>query len=90
MWNRKYPICISLAEGERAVKEDEMGECQGEGQKLEKHPDPTMNVSQPVTLYLFGRTGREKEEWFHRLFSASIHNEEDHSESTSGGKVKII
>ncbi len=67
-----------------------MGEGQGEAQKVEKHPDPMMNVSQPVTLYLFGRTGREKEEWFHRLFSASIHNEEDHSESISDGKVKII
>ncbi|XP_016401615.1 testis-expressed sequence 2 protein-like isoform X2 [Sinocyclocheilus rhinocerous] len=83
VWNRKYPICISLAEGERAVEEDEMAEGQGEAQKVEKHPGPTTNVSHRVTLYLFGRTGREKEEWFHRLFSASIHNEENHSESIS-------
>ncbi|KTG30382.1 hypothetical protein cypCar_00009150 [Cyprinus carpio] len=26
VWNRKYPICISLAEGERAVEEDEMAD----------------------------------------------------------------
>uniref|UniRef100_A0A672Q334 Testis-expressed sequence 2 protein-like n=1 Tax=Sinocyclocheilus grahami TaxID=75366 RepID=A0A672Q334_SINGR len=69
VWNRKYPISISLAEGERAVKEDEMSEGQGEAQKVEKSPGSKTNVSHPVTLYLFGRTGREKEEWFHRLFS---------------------
>uniref|UniRef100_A0A8C1NFC0 Testis expressed 2, like n=1 Tax=Cyprinus carpio TaxID=7962 RepID=A0A8C1NFC0_CYPCA len=89
VWNRKYPICISLAEGERAVEEDEMADGQEEAQKVEKHPGPTTNVSHPVTLYLFGRTGREKEEWFHRLFSASIHNGENHIESKSGGKVEI-
>lgn len=71
------------------MEEDEMAEGQGEAQNVEKQPGPTMNVSQPVTLYLFGRTGREKEEWFHQLFSASIHSEEDHSESISGGKVEI-
>ncbi|XP_073684102.1 testis-expressed protein 2 [Garra rufa] len=90
VWNRKYPICISLTEeGEGAVEEDEMAEGQGEAQKVEKNPGSTANVSQPVTLYLFGRTGREKEEWFHRLFSASIHNDEDHSESISGDKSAL-
>ncbi|XP_021328188.1 testis-expressed protein 2 isoform X1 [Danio rerio] len=79
VWNRKYPICISLADGERALEEGEMVEVQ----KAEK---PATNVSHPVTLYLFGRTGREKEEWFHRLFSVSIQNEEDHYESTFGDK----
>uniref|UniRef100_A0A673JTV0 Testis expressed 2, like n=1 Tax=Sinocyclocheilus rhinocerous TaxID=307959 RepID=A0A673JTV0_9TELE len=66
-----------------------MSEGQGEAQKVEKSPGSKTNVSHPVTLYLFGRTGREKEEWFHRLFSTSIHNEEDHFESISGGKVAI-
>uniref|UniRef100_A0A8C2FSK0 Testis expressed 2, like n=1 Tax=Cyprinus carpio TaxID=7962 RepID=A0A8C2FSK0_CYPCA len=89
VWNRKYPICISLAEGERAVEEDEMADGQEEAQKVEKHPGPTTNVSHPVTLYLFGRTGREKEEWFHRLFSASIHNGENHIESKSGDVFHI-
>uniref|UniRef100_A0A672PW07 Testis-expressed sequence 2 protein-like n=1 Tax=Sinocyclocheilus grahami TaxID=75366 RepID=A0A672PW07_SINGR len=46
-----------------------MSEGQGEAQKVEKSPGSKTNVSHPVTLYLFGRTGREKEEWFHRLFS---------------------
>uniref|UniRef100_A0A671N1H5 Testis-expressed sequence 2 protein-like n=1 Tax=Sinocyclocheilus anshuiensis TaxID=1608454 RepID=A0A671N1H5_9TELE len=67
-----------------------MSEGQGEAQKVEKSPGSKTNVSHPVTLYLFGRTGREKEEWFHRLFSTSIHNEEDHFESISGGKVAIM
>ncbi|XP_048027305.1 testis-expressed protein 2 isoform X2 [Megalobrama amblycephala] len=86
VWNRKYPICISLAEGERAVEEDETVGGLGEAQKVEKPPGSMTNVSHPVTLYLFGRTGREKEEWFHRLFSVSIHNEEDHFESIFGDK----
>ncbi|KAK7134563.1 hypothetical protein R3I93_017856 [Phoxinus phoxinus] len=85
VWNRKYPICISLAEGEGAVEEDETVEGPAEVQKIEK-PPVSMNVSIPVTLYLFGRTGREKEEWFHRLFSVSIHKEEDLFESIFGDK----
>lgn len=79
MWNRKYPICIRLAEGERAVEEETV-DGQGQNQKTEKL------IGQPITIFLFGRTGREKEEWFHRLLSASCCNEEDHHESVFGGK----
>ncbi|XP_077057227.1 testis-expressed protein 2 isoform X2 [Siphateles boraxobius] len=86
VWNRKYPICISLAEGVEAVEEDGTVEGPGEVQKVEKPAGSMTNVSIPLTLYLFGRTGREKEEWFHRLFSVSIHNEEDHFESIFGDK----
>ncbi|KAA0725296.1 Testis-expressed protein 2 [Triplophysa tibetana] len=74
VWNRKYPICIRLAEGERAVEEATV-DGQGENQKTEKL------IGHPITIFLFGRTGREKEEWFHRLLSASCCNEEDHLES---------
>jgi len=31
----------------------------------------------PTTLYLFGRTGREKEEWFHHLLLASKDTESE-------------
>lgn len=62
---------------------------EGETVEAQKAEKPATNVSHPVTLYLFGRTGREKEEWFHRLFSVSIQNEEEHYESTFGGKVAI-
>lgn len=72
------------------MEEDETVGGQGEAQKVEKPPGSMTNVSHPVTLYLFGRTGREKEEWFHRLFSVSIHNEEDNFESIFGGKVAVI
>lgn len=77
VWNRKYPICIRLAEGERAV-EEEMVDGQGENQKTEKP------IGHPITLFLFGRTGREKEEWFHRLLCASSYNDEEHLESVFG------
>ncbi|XP_055032276.2 testis-expressed protein 2 [Misgurnus anguillicaudatus] len=73
VWNRKYPICIRLAEEEMNV-EEETAEGQGVRLKAEKP------IGRPITLFLFGRTGREKEEWFHRLLSASSYNEEDHFE----------
>lgn len=67
IWNRKYPICITLAEGE--IGEETFDEGQEEEEKAEKHTIPSQ--SSPVTLYLFGRTGREKEEWFQHLLLAS-------------------
>ncbi|KAM9345780.1 testis-expressed protein 2-like [Symphorus nematophorus] len=67
VWNKKYPICITLAEGE--VGEESVVEGQEEEERAEKHMVPDHQL--PVTLYLFGRTGREKEEWFQHLLSAS-------------------
>lgn len=68
VWNRKYPICITLAEGE--VGEESVVEGQEtEEERAEKNTDPHQQF--PVTLYLFGRTGREKEEWFQHFVSAS-------------------
>uniref|UniRef100_A0A8C3AL42 SMP-LTD domain-containing protein n=1 Tax=Cyclopterus lumpus TaxID=8103 RepID=A0A8C3AL42_CYCLU len=49
--------CESVVEGK---EEDE---------RAEKHTVPDRQL--PVTLYLFGRTGREKEEWFQHFLSAS-------------------
>lgn len=67
VWNKKYPICITLAEGE--VGEESVVEEQEEDERADRHavPDPQL----PVTLYLFGRTGREKEEWFQHFLSSS-------------------
>ncbi|TRY83993.1 hypothetical protein DNTS_009941 [Danionella cerebrum] len=73
VWNRKYPICICLAEGERAVEEGEI---------VEKSQCPEIYTSLPVTLYLFGRTGREKEEWFHQLNSVSVKKQEENPDCT--------
>lgn len=67
LWNKKYPICITLAEGE--VGEDSLIEGQEEEDRAERHPVSDHQL--PVTLYLFGRTGREKEEWFQHFLSAS-------------------
>lgn len=68
LWNRKYPICITLAEGEvgeeRVLDGQEEEWERVEGQAVADH-------QLPVTLYLFGRTGREKEEWFQHFLSAS-------------------
>lgn len=67
VWNKKYPICITLAEGE--VVEESLVEGQQEEEKAERHT--TLDHQLPGTLYLFGRTGREKEEWFQHFLSAS-------------------
>ncbi|CDQ95012.1 unnamed protein product, partial [Oncorhynchus mykiss] len=65
VWNKKYPICIILAEGEGQEEEEE--EERTDKQTL---PD-TQTQGLPDTLYLFGRTGREKEDWFQHFLLAS-------------------
>uniref|UniRef100_A0A665WEF3 SMP-LTD domain-containing protein n=1 Tax=Echeneis naucrates TaxID=173247 RepID=A0A665WEF3_ECHNA len=67
IWNKKYPICITLAEGE--VGEERLVDGQDEEERTERHTTPDLQL--PVSLYLFGRTGREKEEWFQHFLSAS-------------------
>lgn len=76
VWNKKYPICIELGK-----QDDFMSRT--EGDRLESRENsPTKDkgevtgsasVPQSLTLYLFGRTGREKEEWFQRFLQASTH-----------------
>ncbi|XP_041095827.1 testis-expressed protein 2-like isoform X2 [Polyodon spathula] len=86
VWNKKYPICIELgkqddfmskveAGGDREG-EEERGEAGGEELKQPLLSQEGGLPAQPPshrdpTLYLFGRTGREKEEWFHRILLAS-------------------
>ncbi|NXG66496.1 TEX2 protein, partial [Hemiprocne comata] len=75
MWNKKYPICILLPDRAEA-------ECSSEEHDLELQRDEGMKkgtvLGQDVPgdtrercLYLFGRTGREKEEWYQHLVRAS-------------------
>lgn len=80
LWNKKYPICIELgkqddfmskAEGDRleaveSFNTKDRGELMGEAQER-----GSSSSSKDLTLYLFGRTGREKEEWFQQFLSAS-------------------
>ncbi|KAM3859390.1 testis-expressed protein 2 [Diretmus argenteus] len=91
VWNPKYPICIQLARGGTSLKEGgELEENQGEEQDVEV-TTPRQTSSKPVhdpptTLYLFGRTGREKEEWF-RLFlfaSTDVKREKDRDKQRPG------
>ncbi|NXF35517.1 TEX2 protein, partial [Nyctibius bracteatus] len=76
-WNKKYPICVLLpepAEGECRSSEEQDAELpRDEGTK--KAPAPGQDVPGDCRgercLYLFGRTGREKEEWYQHLVQAS-------------------
>ncbi|KAG7219047.1 hypothetical protein INR49_019354, partial [Caranx melampygus] len=81
VWNKKYPICIELgkqddfmskAEGDRCeasegVHVSDRGEASGGAQER----GISSSSSRDLTLYLFARTGRQKEEWFQRFLSAS-------------------
>ncbi|KAM3624437.1 uncharacterized protein V6R79_023384 [Siganus canaliculatus] len=79
LWNKKYPICIELgrqddfmskAEGDRWEASDNATVCRGETERGTQERRSSSS-GRDLTLYLFGRTGREKEEWFQRFLSAS-------------------
>ncbi|XP_024141204.1 testis-expressed protein 2 [Oryzias melastigma] len=68
VWNPKYPICIQLAVGSHSQPGEKGGSVENlkEEQGAEQSPS-----SSRAALYLFGRTGREKEEWFRHFLFAS-------------------
>ncbi|KAM8841856.1 testis-expressed protein 2-like isoform 1-T1 [Synchiropus picturatus] len=79
VWNKKYPIRIELGR-----QDDFMSKTEGDKFEIPEGPsvrdrdgagggsDRSHSAStRDLTLYLFGRTGREKEEWFQRLLTAS-------------------
>ncbi|XP_074742369.1 testis-expressed protein 2-like [Strix uralensis] len=75
-WNKKYPICILLPDPadveSRSSEEHDVELQRDEGTK--KTPVPGQDVPgdcRERCLYLFGRTGREKEEWYQHLVRAS-------------------
>ncbi|XP_063052235.1 testis-expressed protein 2-like isoform X2 [Engraulis encrasicolus] len=85
IWNKKYPICVELgrqdnfmskAEGETSAdSEPERSEEGCEGGTLRYQTSGAGAGAGAVsryrpTLFLFGRTGREKEEWYQRLLRA--------------------
>ncbi|KPP66134.1 testis-expressed sequence 2 protein-like, partial [Scleropages formosus] len=73
VWNQKYPICIVLAEGEEGADEegtDDVMEGEPRAESQAAQPQP----GHPTTLFLFARTGREKEEWFQHFLCASKMN----------------
>ncbi|KAM4603457.1 testis-expressed protein 2-like [Polymixia lowei] len=86
VWNKKYPICIELgkqedfmskAEGDRSeTGDDKTGPAaapgdRGDGTAGTQDKGRSLSSGRDLTLYLFGRTGREKEEWFRRVLLAS-------------------
>ncbi|KAM9362650.1 testis-expressed protein 2-like [Symphorus nematophorus] len=80
LWNKKYPICIELgkqddfmskAEGDRWEASESFNtrdSREGTGGAQERG---SSSSGRDLILYLFGRTGREKEEWFQQFLSAS-------------------
>eukprot|EP00061_Rhincodon_typus_P008695 g31539.t1 len=100
MWNKKYPICIFLREavpykfkcsGDREVKADRDTEGQRDRPESTLTPEDLLRhhaESGENTLFLFGRTGREKEEWFRYFLLASrMQSEDKKSLSRDGGKA---
>ncbi|NWR68092.1 TEX2 protein, partial [Bucorvus abyssinicus] len=75
-WNKKYPICVLLpdpAEVESRSSEEHDVELQRD-EGMKKVPVPGQDIPGNCwerCLYLFGRTGREKEEWYQQLVRAS-------------------
>lgn len=81
IWNKKYPICIELGR-----QDDFMSKAQTDKETCEektpaerelgiedpkKPQEGTKSGQRDQILYLFGRTGRDKEEWFRRFLLAS-------------------
>ncbi|KAG7491827.1 hypothetical protein MATL_G00008220 [Megalops atlanticus] len=91
VWNKKYPICIVLAEGQSGTEEDGVEAAHEEEQKPERQTPSVTPSGLPNTLYLFGRTGREKEEWFqHFLFASMAKDKDSHSMCGSRRDVSAL
>ncbi|NXO31757.1 TEX2 protein, partial [Cisticola juncidis] len=88
-WNKKYPICVLLpeaAEGEGRSREEPDAELQGdEGPRKVAVPGQDIpGDCRDRCLYLFGRTGREKEEWYQHLVQASRGTPGSHGDTRAG------
>ncbi|NWI51418.1 TEX2 protein, partial [Calyptomena viridis] len=85
-WNKKYPICVLLPElAEREGRSSEEHNTGDEGTK--KVPLCGQDIPgdcRERCLYLFGRTGREKEEWYQHLVQASRGTPGSHGDTRTG------
>ncbi|XP_029950394.1 testis-expressed protein 2-like isoform X2 [Salarias fasciatus] len=75
-WNKKYPICIELGKQDDFMSKAEGDRCEASDgvsarDRGEAAAAAAASTGRELTLFLFGRTGREKEEWFQRFLSAS-------------------
>ncbi|NWX53321.1 TEX2 protein, partial [Promerops cafer] len=88
-WNKKYPICVLLpepAEGEGRSSEEHDTELQGD-EGTRKVPVSGQDIPgdcRDRCLYLFGRTGRDKEEWYQHLVQASRGTPSSHGDTRAG------
>ncbi|KAK2857587.1 hypothetical protein Q7C36_005506 [Tachysurus vachellii] len=73
VWNKKYPICIQIAKQDDFMSKAEAASEEKDNQDIAGSQDGGRVGSdrELPTIYLFGRTGREKEEWFRRILLAS-------------------
>ncbi|KAJ7398864.1 Testis-expressed sequence 2 protein [Pitangus sulphuratus] len=103
IWNKKYPICIELAKQEdfmaKAQAEKENSEEKSSAEKVDSNSEESKKPQEGAkcssqkdqVLYLFGRTGREKEEWFQRFLLASrLRAEAKKPSSLSGSKSVAV
>ncbi|NWU77057.1 TEX2 protein, partial [Onychorhynchus coronatus] len=103
IWNKKYPICIELAKQEdfmaKAQTEKENAEEKSSAEKGDSNSEESKkpqdgakcSSQKDQVLYLFGRTGREKEEWFRRFLRASrLRSEGKKPSSLCGSKSGIL
>ncbi|XP_028013184.1 testis-expressed protein 2 isoform X2 [Eptesicus fuscus] len=104
IWNKKYPICIELGQQDdfmsKAQTDKETSEEKPpaerdlgvEDPKKPPHPqEGTRSSQRDQILYLFGRTGREKEEWFRRFILASkLKSELKKPPGVSGSKSGVL
>ncbi|NWY57132.1 TEX2 protein, partial [Chionis minor] len=89
-WNKKYPICILLPNLADTDEEHDV-ELQGD-EGTEKVPVQDIpGDCRERCLYLFGRTGREKEEWYQHLVRASRGNpSSSRGEARAGEKQHCV
>lgn len=73
VWNKKYPIRIEIAKQDDFMSKAEAASEEKDNQDIAGSQDGGRVGSdrELPTIYLFGRTGREKEEWFRRILLAS-------------------
>ncbi|XP_008635790.1 PREDICTED: testis-expressed sequence 2 protein isoform X1 [Corvus brachyrhynchos] len=103
IWNKKYPICIELAKQDdfmaKAQIEKETAEEKLPAEKVDLNNEESKKpqdgakytCQKDQVLYLFGRTGREKEEWFRRFLLASkLKSEAKKPPSLCGSKPGTI
>uniref|UniRef100_A0A8D0BJ77 Testis expressed 2 n=1 Tax=Salvator merianae TaxID=96440 RepID=A0A8D0BJ77_SALMN len=104
IWNKKYPICIELgkqddfmakAQTDKETLEEkapaENLELANEDSKKQPQDGAKSTTQKDQVLYLFGRTGREKEEWFRRFLLASkVKSEGKKSSAVVGSKPGLF